>query len=46
MCKSHPGGTGFEGIKGQGEQLRLGTLRDQERPLVKVQPQFQWTAQD
>lgn len=34
---SHPGGTGFDGMKG--EQLRLGTVRSQERPLVKVQTQ-------
>ena len=27
MCKSHPGGTGFEGIRCHEEQLRLGTVR-------------------
>ena len=27
------------------EQLRLGTVRSQERPLVKVQPQWQLKAQ-
>jgi hypothetical protein len=26
MCKNHPGGTGSEGIKGHGEQLRFGTV--------------------
>jgi hypothetical protein len=31
MCKSNPGGTGFEA-----EQLRLGTVRGHGRPLVKV----------
>ena len=39
MCKSHPGGTGFEdmkGSRGHGEQMRLGTVRGQGRPLVKV----------
>ena len=29
-----------------GEQLRLGTVRNHERPLVKVQPQLQLMAQD
>jgi hypothetical protein len=24
--KSHPGGTGFEDVKGHGEELRVGTL--------------------
>ena len=28
------------------EQLMLGTVRGQERPLVKVQPQWQLKAQD
>jgi hypothetical protein len=31
LCKNHPGGTGFEGRKGHGEKLRLGTERGQER---------------
>ena len=31
---------------GHEEQLRLGTMRDQGRPLVKVQPQVQLIAQD
>ena len=46
MCKGHPGGTGFEGMKGSAEQLRLGTVRGHGRPLVKVQPQLQLMAQD
>ena len=41
MCKSYPGGTGFEGMRGHEEQLRLGTVRGQGRPLVKGQPQVQ-----
>lgn len=32
VYKSHTGGTGFESIKGQGEQLRLGTLWRSPRP--------------
>lgn len=36
MGESHPGGTGFKGIKGHGEQLRFGTVRGQGRSLVKV----------
>ena len=36
MCKSHSGGTDFEGYE---EQPSLGPVRGQERPLVKVQPQ-------
>ena len=32
--------------RGHGEQLKLGTVRDQRRPLVKVQPQLQLTVQD
>jgi hypothetical protein len=32
--------------RGHGEQLRLGTVRDQRRPLVKVQPKLQLMAQD
>jgi hypothetical protein len=46
MCKSHPGGTGFEGIRGHEEQLRLGTVRGHARSLVNVQPQLQLMAQD
>ena len=46
MCKSHSGCTGFEGMKRSWGQLRLGTLRDQERSLVKVQPQWQMKAED
>jgi hypothetical protein len=44
MCKSHPGGTDFEGMKGQTEQLRLSTVRGHGRPLVNVQ--LQLMAQD
>jgi hypothetical protein len=46
MSKSHPDGTGVEGMRGHGEQLRLSTLRSYERPLVKVQPQWQLMAQN
>uniref|UniRef100_A0A8C6GA47 L-lactate dehydrogenase A chain n=1 Tax=Mus spicilegus TaxID=10103 RepID=A0A8C6GA47_MUSSI len=47
MCKSYPGGTGFEGMRrGHTEKLRLGTVRGHRRPLVKVQPQLQLMAQD
>ena len=45
MCKSHPGGTGFESMRGYEEQLRLSTVRAHGRPLVKVQPQLQLMAQ-
>jgi len=41
MCKSHPGGTGFEDMRNHGEKLRPGTGRGQEKPLVKVQLQWQ-----
>jgi hypothetical protein len=37
MCKSHPDGTGFEGMRGCEEQLKLRTVRGHRRPLVKVQ---------
>lgn len=30
-CESLPGGAGSEGMKGCGEQLRLGPVREQER---------------
>lgn len=46
MCKSYPGSTGFEGMKGPTEELRRGTVRSHTRPLVKVQPQLQLIAQD
>jgi hypothetical protein len=39
MCKGHPGGTGFEGMKGS---HRAAEAWDSE----KVQPQLQLTAQD
>jgi hypothetical protein len=39
IYKSYPGGSGFETMKGQ--QLMLGIVRGQERPLMKVQPQWQ-----
>lgn len=32
--------------RGHGELLRLGTVRAQERPLMKVQPQWKLEAQD
>ena len=36
MCKNHPAGTGFEGMKGSRRAAeRFGTVRDQERPLVE-----------
>ena len=40
MCKSQLGGTGFEGKKDHGEQVRFVTVRGQERPMVMVQPQL------
>ena len=46
MCKGHPGGTGFEGMKGS---RKAAEARYCERPwkaLVKVQPQLQLKAQD
>jgi hypothetical protein len=46
MCKSHPGGTGFEGMKSHAEQLRLGTMRGHGRPLVKVHSQLQLMTDD
>jgi hypothetical protein len=46
MCKSHPGGTGFEGMKRSERKLILGIVSSQERLLVKVQPQLQLMAQD
>ena len=46
ICKNHPSGTGFEGMRGHEEQLRLGTVGVQGRPLVKLQPQLQLMAQD
>lgn len=33
MLKSVPGGTGFEGMRGCGEQLSLSTMRGHERPF-------------
>ena len=44
ICKSYPGGTGFEGIKGSCREAKA--VRGQGRPLVKVQPQVQLKAQD
>ena len=44
IYKSYPGGSGFETMKGQ--QLMLGIVRGQERPLMKVQPQWQLKDQD
>jgi hypothetical protein len=43
MCKSHPGGTGFEGMKGS---CRAAEAQHCDRPLVKVEPQLQLMAQD
>ena len=46
MCKSHLGGTGFEGMKESWRAAEtLGTVRGHRRPLVKVQPQLQLMAQ-
>ena len=42
-CKSYPGGTGFEGMKGS---RKAAEARHCERPLAKVQPQLQLKAQD
>ena len=44
MCKGHPDGTGFEGMKGS---RRAAEAQRCERPWkVKVQPQLQLTAHD
>jgi hypothetical protein len=37
-CKSYPGGTGFEGIKGSCRAAEARTVRGHGRPLVKMQP--------
>lgn len=34
---SHPDGIVLNARRGHREQLRLGTVREQEKPLVKVQ---------
>ena len=44
LFKSHQGYTGLEGMKGKGEHLKFGPVRSQERPLVKVKPQWQLKA--
>ena len=36
ICKSHPDGTGFEGMRGHEEQLMLSSVRGHGRPLVQV----------
>ena len=46
MCKGHPGGTGFEGMKGSHSAAEAHSVRGHGRPLVKVQPQLQLKAQD
>ncbi len=46
MCKGHPGGTGFEGMKGS---HKAAEARHCERPwkaIGEVQPQLQLKAQD
>ena len=45
MCKSHPGGTGFEGMKESCRAADALHCESHERPLVKVQPQLQLKAQ-
>lgn len=41
MCfTGFPGATGFEGLEGLWRLIRLGTVGDQERSLVNVQPQM------
>ena len=43
MCKNHPDDSDFEGMKGSWRAAeRLGTVRGQERPVMKAQ----LTAQD
>ena len=42
MCKSHPGDTGFEGMKGSCRASEAETVRGHGRPLVKVLPQLQF----
>ena len=46
MCKNHPGGIGFEGMKGSWRIGVVCTVRDQEKPFVRVQSQWQWKAQE
>ena len=46
ICKGHPGGTGFEGMKGSHKAAEAGHCERPWRPLVKVQPQLQLKAQD
>jgi hypothetical protein len=46
MCRSHPGGTGFDIMKESWRVAEVGTVRGHGRPLVKVQPQLQLKAQD
>ena len=36
ICKSHPDGTGFGGMRGHEEQLMLSSVRGHGRPLVQV----------
>ena len=46
ICKGHPGGTGFEGMKGSCKAAEVRHCERHGRPLIKVQPQFQLMAQD
>ena len=46
MCKNHPGGTGFEGMKGSWRTAEAWHSENLRRPLVKVQPPLQLMAQD
>ena len=46
VFKNQRGWNSFEDIKFHGEQLRVGTIRSQERSWVKVQHGLQLTAPD
>jgi hypothetical protein len=46
ICKNDQMVLVLKARKGHGEQLRLGTVRGQGKPLGKVQPHLQSTAQD
>jgi hypothetical protein len=45
ICKNHPSGTSFEGMKGSWRSAEAGTVRGHGRVLGKVQPQVQLIAQ-
>jgi hypothetical protein len=46
MGKNHPGGTGFEGMKGSWTAAEAWHCERPWKVIVKVQPQLQLTAQE